>query len=315
MKYVFGPVNSRRLGISLGVDIIPFKYCTFNCVYCECGATTVLTDIIREYIPYENIVSELDRVLSGKPDVDVVTFSGSGEPTLNSRLGDIIRYIRKYYPEYKIAVLTNSSLLYRPDVRDRLLEADIIYPSLDAISDDILAKMMRPLSGTDPGKIVESITRLRRDFRGELCVEIFIIAGLNDTESELGKLRNACLHINPDEIHLNHLDRPGAEQWVRPLDTDRLEQIREFFRPLPVKIVGRVAPAITSTAYLDEIDNMLLGSLHEKGLTADELSDRLNLRIADVMKSAERLVIRGKAEKNRKDDLILYSTRESARAT
>jgi len=308
MKYVFGPVNSRRLGISLGLDIIPFKYCSFNCVYCECGSTTELTDEVREYIPYENIISEIDQVLSRKPLVDVVTFSGSGEPTLNSRLGDIIKYIKQSYPENKVAVLTNSSLLYRTDVRKGLLEADIIYPSLDAVSEDIFSKMMRPITGTKPEKIIEAITALRQEYSGKLCLEIFIISGLNDTEEELGKLRQACIKINPDEINLNHLDRPGAEQWVRPLDSERMEQIKQYFNPMPVKIVGRVTPGVSSTAYLDEIELILNSALKETGSTIKELSDYLNLRIADVLKAAERLVSRGKAKRIQSGERILYTS-------
>lgn len=315
MKYVFGPVNSRRLGISLGVDIIPFKYCSFNCVYCECGGTTVLTDEVREYIPYEKIVSELDQVLSGNPRVDVVTFSGSGEPTLNSRLGDIIKYIKKIYPAYKVAVLTNSSQLHRPDVRRGLLDADIIYPSLDAASEDIFTKMMRPITGICPEIIIESIIQLRKEYRGKLCLEIFIISGLNDTENELEQLKQACARINPDEIHLNHLDRPGAEQWVRPLDSDRMEQIRQYFSPMPVKIVGRITPGVSATAYLDEIEIILLKALNGKGRTVNDLSGSLDLRIADVLKSAERLVSRGRAKKIQNGDIILYTLPESVRAT
>ena len=315
MKYVFGPVNSRRLGVSLGLDIIPFKYCSFNCVYCECGGTTVLTDEVREYVPYENIVSEIDQVLAGKPRIDVVTFSGSGEPTLNSRLGDIIKYIKRSYPENKIAVLTNSSLLHRDDVRKGLLDADIIYPSLDAVSEDIFTKMMRPVAGIEPQKIIEAIIKLRKEFRGKLCLEIFIIAGLNDSEIELEKLKQSCISIKPDEIHLNHLDRPGAEQWVRPLDSERMEQVKQYFSPMPVKIVGRVIPGISGTAYLDEIEIVLHEALMEKCMTADELSDYLNLRIADVLKAAERLVIRGEAKKLRAYDRILYASNDSTRAT
>lgn len=155
MKYVFGPVNSRRLGISLGIDIVPYKTCPFNCIYCECGSTTDLTDEVKEYFPFEEIVSEINQTLDKGPAIDVVTFSGSGEPTLNSRLGDIINYIKTVYPQYQIAVITNSSLLNRYDIRRRILKADIIYPSLDAVSEDVFNKIMRPLAGTKPEAIIE----------------------------------------------------------------------------------------------------------------------------------------------------------------
>jgi wyosine [tRNA(Phe)-imidazoG37] synthetase (radical SAM superfamily) len=315
MKYVFGPVNSRRLGKSLGLDIIPFKYCSFNCVYCECGATTILTDEVREYIPYENIISEIDNVLCSGPDIDIVTFSGSGEPTLNSRLGDIIKHIKQSYPENKVAVLTNSSLLHRTDVRKGLLGADIIYPSLDAVSENIFTKMMRPISGINPEKIIESITELRQEFSGRLCLEIFIISGLNDTEDELEKLRRASIRIKPDEIHLNHLDRPGTEQWVKPMQLEKMEEVMQYFLPMQVKIVGRSSPVSDGISYLDDIETTLHNTLEEKWQSAGELADNLNLRIADVLKAAERLTGSGKVKKILQGGQIFYALKEPVRAT
>jgi len=298
MKYVFGPVNSRRLGISLGIDIVPFKVCSFNCIYCECGSTTDLTDEVKEYLPYDEIVSEIGQVLSRKPEIDVVTFSGSGEPTLNSRLGDIIKYIKENFPEYKVAVLTNSSMLHRSDVRAGLLNADIIYPSLDAASENVFNKIMRPLPGVSPKSIVDSIALFRNEFKGTLCLEIFIIAGLNDTEDELIKLKEACIRINPDEIHLNHLDRPGAEEWVRPVDHDRMERVRDFFYPLPVKLVGRVQNADRKTEYFDEYESNVYNELNDSGSTPDELAEQLNMRLFDVLRALKSLQKKERVKKS-----------------
>jgi len=307
MKYVFGPVNSRRLGRSLGVDIVPFKVCSFNCVYCECGGTTDLTDEVKEYLPYEDIVSELTRVLSKKPLIDVVTFSGSGEPTLNSRLGDLIKFIKTDFPEYKVAVLTNSSLLHRKDVRDGVLNADIIYPSLDAVSEKVFYKMMRPVAGTDPERIIDSITLLRKEFKGILCLEIFIITGVNDIEDELRRLKDACVKINPDEIHVNHLDRPGAEEWVKPSDAQNLERIKKYFDPLSVKLVGREQGAENSTHYFDEFENCILGAIDKDGSTAEVLAEKLNLRLFDVLRSLKNLQKKKNVEKISKLESIVYN--------
>ena len=306
MKYVFGPVNSRRLGVSLGVDIVPFKVCSFNCVYCECGGTTVLTDEVKEYLPFDEIKAEISQVLSKKPRIDVVTFSGSGEPTLNSRLGDLIKFIKTDFPEYKVAVLTNSSLLHREDVRESLLNADIIYPSLDAVSEEVFNKIMRPVAGTDPESVVDSIVLLRNEFKGILCLEIFIIAGVNDTEDELRRLKDACIKIRPDEIHLNHLDRPGAEEWVKPSDIWNMERVKKYFDPLPVKLAGRAQGAESTTHYFEEYENCVFEALGQNGSTAEELAELLNMRLFDVLRALKNMQKRKMVNKTIRGDSVSY---------
>jgi wyosine [tRNA(Phe)-imidazoG37] synthetase (radical SAM superfamily) len=306
MKYVFGPVNSRRLGVSLGIDIVPLKVCSFNCIYCECGSTTELTDEVKEYFPYEDIIAEISQVLGKSPEIDVVTFSGSGEPTLNNRLGDIISYIKTDFPRYKVAVLTNSSLLHREDVRMGLLHADIIYPSLDAVSETVFSKMMRPFPGIDSRKIIDSLVLLRNDFKGVLCLEIFIIAGLNDTEDELSRLKDASIKIRPDEIHLNSLDRPGAEDWVKPSDVENMERIAGFFHPLPVKIVGRVQGSHRPADYYEGLENSILEITAENCLTAEEIAERLGMRLFDVLRALKNLKMKGMAEKRSDGNRIIY---------
>ena len=147
MKYLFGPVNSRRLGISLGVDLVPHKTCSLNCVYCECGDTTTLTSAIAEYVPTGDVIAELDGYLSGSPRLDVVTFSGSGEPTLHAGIGKILRHLKERYPQYKVAVLTNGTLLHDPGVRKSIAMADIVVPSLDAVGPEAFARICRPAAG------------------------------------------------------------------------------------------------------------------------------------------------------------------------
>jgi wyosine [tRNA(Phe)-imidazoG37] synthetase (radical SAM superfamily) len=150
VKYVFGPVNSRRLGRSLGVDIVLHKICTLNSVYCECGPTTELTAEIREYTPTDDILMEVDRALSGIQELDYITFSGSGEPTLHSELGEIIEYLKINHPLFSIAVLTNGTLLWKKEVRDSLRLADLVIPSLDAISSGTFKKILRPHKDITP---------------------------------------------------------------------------------------------------------------------------------------------------------------------
>lgn len=239
MKYIFGPVNSRRLGRSAGINLVPFKFCSFDCVYCECGSTTVLTDEVREYVPYDEVIAEIDLFLSRNPEFDCFTFSGSGEPTLNSRIGDVINYIKSRNLSSQTVVLTNSLTMTRPDVRERLLKADVVIPTLNAVSDDIFQKIMRPCKPVMPSQIIEGLIQFRREYSGSIYLEVFIVPGINDNEHELFKIRDASKLIMPDEVHINHLDRPGTEDWVCSAEVEKLTAAGKLFLPVPVKILTR----------------------------------------------------------------------------
>ncbi|MCQ1537587.1 radical SAM protein [Methanocalculus taiwanensis] len=228
-KYLFGPVRSRRLGRSLGIDLVPGNICSFNCVYCECGKTTCLTEKRGEYAPVGRIQQELDHYLRRKRDIDHITLGGTGEPTLHSGISTILEYLRKHHPEYKRAVLTNSTLLSDPEVRKEIHTADLILPSLDAVSDSQLRMINRPITGITTEQMIEGLVKLRTEFKGEIWLEIFFIAGINTTEGELHLLRDAAVRINPDQIHINSLSRPGAEPWVSPLTEDEKKRILYFF--------------------------------------------------------------------------------------
>ncbi len=295
MKYVFGPVKSRRLGVSLGIDIIPYKLCSFNCVYCECGATTHLTTEVKEYIPADSIIRELDSVLSKSPELDVVTFSGSGEPTLNSGIGRIINHLKTDYPQYKIAVLTNSTTMHIAEVRRSIIHADLIVPSLDAVSDEVFNRIMKPAPGVNSSDVIEGLVSLRREFKGEICLEIFIIEGVNDTTAELKLLKEASEKISPDEIHLNSLDRPGTEKWVKPVSSERMQEIKKFFEPLPVKIIGKAVVPVTLSAYNSILENTLILNLTAEAVSAEEIAEKLGERVVDIIRAAERLAEIGEA--------------------
>lgn len=239
MKHLFGPVNSRRLGISLGIDLVPFKTCSLNCVYCECGKTSRLTSSPAEYAPTDEVIAELRMYLVSGPRLDALTFSGSGEPTLHSGIGRIIDVIKDEFPGYRVVVLTNGTLLWREAVRRSLLRADVIVPSLDAVSDQAFRKIARPAPGVTPKRLVEGLARLRDEFSGEILLEIFIVPGVNDSEEELSLLAEACARVRPDRVQINSLDRPGAERWVDPLSADDLARAKSFFSAFEVDIIGK----------------------------------------------------------------------------
>lgn len=176
-KYLFGPVPSRRLGMSLGIDLVPHKVCSLNCIYCECGSTTKLTIDRKEYVPYDIVIKELEHYFRNNTAPDYITFSGSGEPTLNSRIGDVIRFIKHNIPGIPIAILTNGTLLYQKQVRKELLEADVVLPSLDAASDLIFRKINRPFHKLNINKYIQGLVNFRNEYKGKIWLEVFIIPG------------------------------------------------------------------------------------------------------------------------------------------
>jgi len=183
-KHIFGPVPSRRLGVSLGIDLVPHKVCSLNCVYCECGKTTDLTVERIEYVPYGEVISELDRFMSENPKPDYITFSGSGEPTLNSRIGDIVSYIKNKYPDVSLALLTNGTLLSDPEVRKEIIACDLVLPSFDAATETAFDKINRPSELIGLEQYLNGIIEFRKEFKGKIWLEVFILPGYNDSPEE-----------------------------------------------------------------------------------------------------------------------------------
>lgn len=275
MKYLFGPVNSRRLGVSLGVDLVPYKTCSLNCVYCECGDTTDLTSAVAEYVPTDEVIAELDGYCAASPRLDVITFSGSGEPTLHSGIGRIIDHIKDRYPRYRVAVLTNGTMLRDPAVRRSIARADIVVPSLDAASRQAFARICRPGAGITPEDVIRGLVEFRRGFTGKLYLEIFVVPGVNDTPEELALLREACVVIAPDMVQINSLDRPGAAGWVSPLGHAELDAIAEFFRPLPVEVIGKPASRGPAEGKTGNLVKEIVSILRRRPSTIEDLMTAL----------------------------------------
>jgi len=226
-KHLFGPVPSRRLGVSLGVDLVPFKVCSLNCIYCEVGATNNLTLERKEYIPITEILSELDDYLSGAPQLDYITFSGAGEPTLNSGIGRVIQHIKSNYPQYRLALITNSTLFYDTELRAEIAPIDLVMPSLDAVTELVFKKLNRPNSKLEIDTIIDGLVTFKRESNAEMWLEIFLSPGLNDTPEELHQLKQACLKISPDRVQLNSLDRQGVEAGLRSMTAEEMESVKK----------------------------------------------------------------------------------------
>ena len=229
-KYLFGPVSSRRLGRSLGVDLVPYKTCSMDCVYCESGKTTNLTLNCQEFYSTSEIIKELDDFLSTEPELDFVTFSGAGEPLLHSGIGDIIQFIKSKFPKYKTALLTNSMLLLDKKIVSSVLNVDMIVPSLDAAFDDIFNEINRPVSRVNCKELIDALRDFKHRSKAIFCLEILFIAGINDSDESLEALYEAVRIIKPDKLQINTLDRPGTENNISALTQDKLLKIAERFQ-------------------------------------------------------------------------------------
>ncbi len=289
MTYLFGPVPSRRLGRSLGVDLIPRKTCPYDCVYCEVGPTTQQTLARREY-HLEAIIQELQAYLS-LPDaeVDFITLAGSGEPTLNLGLPRIIAAVKEM-TDTPVAVLTNGALLYLPEVRRELALADVILPSLDAAIEETWRAINRPLPEMSLAQMIEGLFALRREYRGRIWLEVMILKGVNDREEELDALRRVIARLAPDKVQLNTAVRPVVEEFVQPLDLAEMQAIAAFLGAPAEVIASGSRAACAETAVSDA---RFLEMLARRPMTAPDLAQVLGLPLALVQQRLKRLLKSG----------------------
>ncbi len=227
--YVYGPVPSRRLGLSLGINLTPYKTCTLNCIYCQCGRTTKMTLTRQSFFPVDEILDQVRNAVQGKK-IDFLTFSGEGEPTLNKDIGRLIRRLKTEF-NIPVAVITNSTLLSDPKVRQQLYPADLVVPSLDAADPATFRRVNRPHPRLRLDKLIAGLKSFRRYYKGRLWLEIMLVKGINDAPEHLLKLRRLAYEIKPDRVHLNTVVRPPAEKFARPLSEDELNQILTLFGP------------------------------------------------------------------------------------
>lgn len=225
MNYIFGPVPTRRLGQSLGIDPVPLKTCNWNCVYCQLGRSKPMVNERKDFFPADEILAEVkNALLSHQPgEIDWVTFVGSGETTLYASLGRLIREVKKL-TSLPVAVITNGSLLYMPEVRQELLAADAVLPSLDAGTPELYQHINRPYPGLSFESFLDGLIAFSEEYQGNLWVEVMLVKDLNDTEDQLSKIASALQRIKPDEIHIMQPTRPPVETWVKPPSYDGLRR-------------------------------------------------------------------------------------------
>ncbi|MBE0643494.1 MAG: radical SAM protein [Bacteroidetes bacterium] len=304
-KHLFGPVPSRRLGISLGIDLTPQKACTLNCVYCECGKTDELTLERKEYVPTAEVLGELRHYLTQHPELDAVTFSGSGEPTLHSGVGEIIAFLKREFPQYRVVMLTNSTLLHLPEVRSALLPADLVIPSLDAVSEDVFRRINRPRHELSSAQLISGLTAFCDTFEGEVWLEVFIIPGINDTPEELALFRQVFERLRVDRIQLNSLDRPGAVDWIEPMPRENLVALAHQLGD-EVEVIGKPVIRQRCAAFSEDTRDRILATIRVRPSTLDDLAGALGLHVLDAGKYLDVLLGDGVIEQHVGERGVFY---------
>ena len=229
-RYLFGPVPSRRLGRSLGVDLTPRKTCTLDCVFCQLGRTTDNTMARKEYVSVDAVLAELDEWAKDYGQTDVITLSGSGEPTLHSGFGEVLQFIRSRTP-FPAVLLTNGTLLWMPEVQEAASRAHIVKVSLSAWDQVSFGWVNRPHPELSFDQVFEGQKAFRARFHGQLWLEVFLVAGMNSLASDVAKIAALAKEIRPDRIHLNTAVRPPSEDFAVPLSQERLEALTPLFCP------------------------------------------------------------------------------------
>ncbi len=304
-NHVFGPVPSRRLGRSLGIDLVPFKTCTYDCIYCQLGPTTCKTVRRETWVPVELVLRGLEEKLHTQPDY--ITLSGSGEPTLFTPLDKLIEAVRAR-TDIPIAVLTNGSLLDNLGVQWGLFLADLVIPSLDAGSDAVFRLVNRPHEGIPFERMLTGLLAFRRRFRGQFWLEVFLLEGYTDSERQVAEIRHCVDLIQPDRVHLNTVTRPPAEDFALAVPRDRLEEIAATFSP-PAEVIAEFHSAQAlevGEAGREEI----LQLLRRRPCSIDDIVGGLGVHRNEVLKSVEHLTAEGLVKESQVGGKWYYSAVE-----
>ena len=288
-SHIFGPVPSRRLGLSLGIDLVPLKTCTYDCIYCQIGKTTNKITECEEFFPVQDIVKELKkRLLSVSPDV--ITFSGSGEPTLYSRIDELIAEVRRITNK-KIALLTNGSLLWKDVIRKKILDVDIIMPTITTIFDDTFRRIHRPHPKLNISQIIEGLIKLRKQYKGTIYLELFLVAGINDNEKELLAMKEIIDKIFPDKIQINTVVRPPSDKKALAVNGQRLREIQDLLGDRAEIIIDK--PRSLSDAIQKDKITHILGMTKRRPVREIDIANALGIDADEVQSIIKGLLIKG----------------------
>jgi wyosine [tRNA(Phe)-imidazoG37] synthetase (radical SAM superfamily) len=317
-KYLYGPVPSRRLGLSYGVDIVPFKVCTLDCIYCQLGQTTEKTIERKDYVPPEGLLAELRETLAEDLEADFITISGSGEPTLNSRLGELIDGIKKI-TNIPVAILTNGTLLYRQDVRADCAKADVVLPSLDAGDKQTFEEVNRPHKDISIKNLISGLCAFRNEFAGQIWLEVFLIKGLNTDAGQIAKIKNIIERIGADKVQLNTAVRPTTCAGIKRVDTEELEAIAaelgkgcEVVADFSSSCDGSAPvrcepiPAHRDSCGIESKAEDVLSMLKRRPCSLDDICSGLGIGRNEALKYIGHLQRRGVIDSKEKDGRIFF---------
>ncbi len=307
--HIFGPVLSRRLGRSLGVDIMPFKTCTYDCLYCEQGRTTNHTARRAVYVSCAEVLDELKHFLSSMPEPDYITLSGAGEPTLHAELGDLVQGI-KAMTGVPLAVITNGSLLWDVKVRDGLKRADVVLPSLDAGNARLFTRINRPVPDISFDQMLGGLMAFRESFPNEMWLEVMLMDGITSGDSEVREIAEQVRRFRPNRIQLNTVVRPPAEPSARPIPRARLESLAAFFEPRAEPIAD-YAGAIQEMNDFPDADR-LLKLLERRPCSLMQIAATLGLRPVETSKIIEHLAGQNKIVQECFGNCLFFSAAHKA---
>jgi wyosine [tRNA(Phe)-imidazoG37] synthetase (radical SAM superfamily) len=308
-SHIYGPVPSRRLGFSLGVDILPSKTCSFDCVYCQLGRTGRKSGRRGRYFSSRDILRQIKEAINKNQRTDHITFSGSGEPTLHTEIGNLIRKIKKM-TEIPVVVLTNSSLLTRRPVRRALMAADIIVPSLDAATAATFRRVNRPLPSVQVKDIIGALALFRREFQGRIWLEVMLVKGINDSPSDIKSLKRAIARIRPDKVQLNTVVRPPAEKWAQPLSRRALDKIKKDLGGRAEVVVDfRRRPGSPAVS---DIRRAILAMAERRPVTLEDITSSLGRKEKEVRPHLETLLRWQRISRHKHGGTIYYAPPQPA---
>jgi wyosine [tRNA(Phe)-imidazoG37] synthetase (radical SAM superfamily) len=302
-QYVFGPVASRRLGISLGIDLVPSKTCSLNCIYCEAGETDALSLERKEYVPIDDVLAQLEKMLESGIKINYLTFSGAGEPTLNSGIGRVVDFIKRRYPQYPVCLLTNGTLLGDPQLQQEIEQVDLVIPSLDASSQEEFVKINRPVHGLDFDSFCRGLFEYGRKRASKIWLELFIVPGINDSDESIARFAGIVKAVNPDKVQLNTLDRPGCVDWIKPSPRENTLRFVRALEPfVPVEAIGPFrykSVALRSDISLEKIDQQIMSLAGRRPCTVDDLRVALGADEKTIKAHLDILLRSGKIQSER----------------
>jgi len=303
-RRVYGPVPSRRLGLSLGVDLVPRKTCCFDCIYCQVGKTTRLTVEPEEFYPVEEVLAEVEAALGPGPRPEVITLAGSGDPALYRPLGELIDGLHGL-ADIPVVLLTNGALLFNPQVAQAALKADILAPSLDAGDAEIFAKVNRPHASIGFADMLRGLMDACEKHKGRVRLEVMLVAGLNDSDESIQRIAGQLGPIRADFIDINTPVRPVPGGKAAPCDSERLEVAARAFGA-NARIIADY-PRATGPRAADA-EQRILQMLSRRPCTVEDIRAALGLHPNEVIKMLDRAMKSGKVEKSDRGGKTFYSS-------